>query len=274
MDNAVNTVITDDSTPQVRVITLNRPERMNALDGATLAALNAAVRSAAEPGRDIRVLVIRGTGRAFCAGNDLKWLASGVLANPAEHQRHQDLMQDTYESLESARQIVIASVNGFAVAGGFEMALACDIIVADESAEMGDEHMRRNLLPSGGSSQRLPRLLGLPRAMYYLVTGRRMTGREAQQMGLAAIAVPGAELEAATLELARDIARADPEALASMKSMARRAMELPLKDGLRLERWTQYRYRTASASLEAGVRDFAAHGKDGAPGTERPEETR
>ena len=114
----VDTVITDDSTPRVRVVTLNRPERMNALDGATLASLNAAVRSASEPGRDIRVLVIRGTGRAFCAGNDLKWLASGVLADPAAHQRHQDLMQDTYEFLESARQIVIASINGFAVAGG------------------------------------------------------------------------------------------------------------------------------------------------------------
>lgn len=261
----MNTVVTDDSTPQVRVITLNRPERMNALDGATLAALNAAIRSASEPDRDIRVLVIRGTGRAFCAGNDLKWLASGVLANPAEHQRHQDLMQDTYESLESARQIIIACVNGFAVAGGFELALACDIIVADESAEMGDEHMRRNLLPSGGSSQRLPRLLGLPRAIYYLITGRRMTGQEAKQMGLVAMAVPGAELESAALELARDVARADPDALASMKSMARRAMELPLKDGLQLERWTQYRYRTASASLEAGVREFATHGKDGAP---------
>jgi len=261
-----NTVIIDDSTPRVRVITINRPERMNAFDGATLAALNAAVRGAAEPERDIRVLVIRGTGRAFCAGNDLKWLVGGVLANPAEHLRHQDLMQQTYESLESARQIVIASINGFAVAGGFELALACDIIVADENAEMGDEHMRRNLLPSGGSSQRLPRLLGLPRALYYLLTGRRMTGREAQQLGLDALAVPAAELESATLQLAQEIARADAEALASMKFVARRSMELPLKDGLWLERWTQHRYRAASPSLEAGVRDFAAHGKDGAPG--------
>ncbi|HSW18991.1 MAG TPA: enoyl-CoA hydratase/isomerase family protein [Ramlibacter sp.] len=259
-------VLIDDSTPGVRLITLNRPERMNALDGVTLAALNAAIVGASEPALDIRVLVIRGVGRAFCAGNDLKWLAGGVLDKPAEHQRHQDLMQATYEALESAPQIVVACVNGFAVAGGFELALACDIIVADEAAELGDEHMRRNLLPSGGSSQRLPRLIGLPRAMYYLVTGRRMTGRQAQEMGLAALAVPAAELESVTLALAQDIARADPQALASMKALARRSMELPLKDGLSLERWTQYRYRTASTSLEAGVRNFAAHGKDGAPG--------
>lgn len=254
-----NILIIDDEIPGVRRITLNRPERMNALDGELLAALNRAILECAEPGRDIRVIVITGNGRAFCAGNDLKWLASGILSDPAAHQRHQDLMQDTYLALESAKQIVIASVNGYAVAGGFEMALACDIIVASEDAEMGDEHMRRNLLPSGGSSQRLPRLVGLSRAMFYLVTGRRMTGREAERIGLASLAVPATALESATLALATEIARADADALASMKFMARRALELPLKDGLAMERWTQYRYRTSSPSLEAGVRNFAEH---------------
>ncbi|VWC81068.1 putative enoyl-CoA hydratase/isomerase [Burkholderia lata] len=117
-----HSLLIDDTQPGVRVVTLNRPERMNALDGPTLAALNDAVRTAADPARDIRVIVIRGTGRAFCAGNDLKWLASGVLADPAAHMRHQDLMQDTFAAMEGARQIVIASVNGYAVAGGFELA--------------------------------------------------------------------------------------------------------------------------------------------------------
>lgn len=261
-----NTVIIDDAAANVRVITLNRPERMNALDGETLTALNAAIRDASAPGRDIRVIVIRGTGKAFCAGNDLKWLASGVLADAAAHQRHQDLMQATYESMEAARQIVIASINGYAVAGGFEMALACDIIVADEAAELGDEHMRRNLLPSGGSSQRLPRLLGLPRAMYYLVTGRRMTGRDAERIGLASLAVPAAELDAATRKLAEEIARADGHALATMKFMARRALEIPLRDGLAMERWMQHRYRVESPSLAAGVHGFAARGKDATAG--------
>ena len=255
-----NKLLIENIAPHVRCLTLNRPERMNALDGETLAALNAAIRECAMPERDVRVIVIRGTGRAFCAGNDLKWLAEGVLADVAAHQRHQDLMQSTYESLESARQIVIASVNGFAVAGGFELALSCDIIVADESAELGDEHMRRNLLPSGGSSQRLPRLVGLPRALYYLLTGRRMTGREAERIGLAALAVPAADLESTTLRLAEDIAAPILDALAAMKAMARRSLELPLKDGLWLERWTQFRYRNESPSLTAGVQAFAAHG--------------
>jgi enoyl-CoA hydratase len=255
-------LLIDHPAPQVRRLTLNRPERMNALDGPALQALNDAVRECAAPDSEVKVLVIRGSGRAFCAGNDLKWLASGVLADRAAHMRHQDLMQDTYERLEAAPQIVLASVNGFAVAGGFELALACDLTIVDEAAQLGDEHIRRNLLPSGGSSQRLPRRLGLQRALYYLVTGRRMTGSEAVELGLAVQAVPAAQLEMATLELAREIAQADALALASMKQMARRSMELPLADGLRYERWMQHRYRTQSPSLEAGVRGFARTGGD------------
>ncbi|MET3823581.1 enoyl-CoA hydratase [Burkholderia sp. PvR073] len=254
-------LLIDDSLPGVRVVTLNRPERMNALDGPTLAALNDAVRTAADPALEIRVIVIRGSGRAFCAGNDLKWLASGVLSDPAAHMRHQDLMQDTFSSMEGARQITIASVNGHAVAGGFELALACDILIADESAELGDGHLQRNLLPSGGGSQRLPRKIGLARAMYYLVTGRRMTGRDAERMGLASQAVSGDDLDTATMQLASEIARIDADALAAMKLLARRAMEIPLNDGLAMERWMQYRYRTESPTLVASVHEFAQRGK-------------
>ncbi|KAB1448827.1 enoyl-CoA hydratase/isomerase family protein [Bordetella bronchiseptica] len=256
------TLLIDNPAPHVRRLTLNRPERMNALDGPTLQMLNDAVRECGAAA-DVKVLVIRGQGRAFCAGNDLKWLAGGVLADRAAHMRHQDLMQDTYERLESAPQIVLASVNGYAMAGGFELALACDLMIADAQAQLGDEHIRRNLLPSGGSSQRLPRKLGLQRAMYYLVTGRRMTGQEAVELGLAAQAVSAEQLERATLELAGEIARADALALASMKEMVRKSMELPLSDGLRHERWMQHRYRTQSPSLEAGVARFAGGRKDG-----------
>lgn len=250
-------LLIDNPAPYVRRFTLNRPERMNALDGPTLQALNDAVCTCVKAGSEVKVMVIRGSGRAFCAGNDLKWLASGILDDRAAHMQHQDLMQDTFERLGSAPQIVLASVNGYAVAGGFELALACDVIIADEEAPLGDEHMRRNLLPSGGSSQRLPRKLGLQRAMFYLVTGRRMTGREAVTLGLAAQAVPADMLESTTLKLASEIAQADAMALNYMKEMTQRSMELPLSEGLGYERWMQYRYRTHSTSLEAGVHAFA-----------------
>lgn len=254
-----SSLIVDDRPPGVRVITIRRPERMNALEGPTLVALESAIRECSEPTRNIRVIVIRGSGRAFCAGSDLKWLASsGILDDPAAHLSNQDRMQSAFEALESARQIVIASINGYAVAGGLELALACDLIVADEDAQIGDEHMRKNLLPSGGSSQRLPRRIGMARAMYYLITGRRMSGREAERIGLASLAVPGNELEATTLRLAQEIAESDPHALASMKFMARRALELPLQDGLQMERWMQFRYRNESPAMLAGVHRFVA----------------
>jgi enoyl-CoA hydratase/carnithine racemase len=249
----------DQPEPQVLRLTLDRVERMNALDGPTLQALNDAVRESVA-NSVIKVIIIRGTGRAFCAGNDLKWLASGVLADRSAHMHHQDLLQDTFERLESSPKIVIASVNGIAVAGGFELALACDLIVVDEAAQLGDAHIERNLLPSGGSTQRLPRYLGLQRALYYLVTGRRMTGREAVDLGLAVLATSAEELEAKTLELAQDISRADGMALAAMKAMARKSMELPLQEGLRYERWMQHRYRTHSSTLENSVQAFASTG--------------
>jgi enoyl-CoA hydratase/carnithine racemase len=260
----MSTLLIDDSHPGIRLITLNRPERMNALDGPTLESFIATVRECSAPGRDIRVIVIRGAGRAFSAGADLKWLASGVLADHGAHLRFQDRLQEMCETLEAADQVVIGSVHGFALAGGMELALACDILVAADDAELGDEHIRRNLLPGGGGSQRLPRKLGLARGMYYLLTGRRIRGSEAERIGLVSQAVPIDELPAATLALAQELARTDAHALAAMKLMVRRGMELPLKEGLWLERWMQHRYRSESSAMDSGVANFAAHGKGGA----------
>jgi enoyl-CoA hydratase len=260
----MSTLLIDDSYPGIRFITLNRPERLNALDGPTLESFIATVRECSAPAKDIRVIVIRAAGRAFSAGADLKWLASGVLADHGAHLRFQDRLQEMCETLEAADQVVIGSVHGFALAGGMELALSCDILVAAEDAELGDEHIRRNLLPGGGGSQRLPRKLGLARGMYYLLTGRRIRGSEAERIGLVSQAVPADELPAATLALAQELARTDGAALAAMKLMVRRGMELPLKEGLWLERWTQHRYRSQSSAMDSGVANFAAHGKDGA----------
>jgi len=252
-------LLIDDAAPGVRVITLDRPQRLNALDGPTLQALTAAVRECDAASVDKRVIVLRGSGRAFCSGSDLKWLAeSGVIDDPAAHLRNQDRMAAAFEAIESSRCIVIASVQGFAVAGGLELALACDLIVVAEDAQLGDEHLRKDLLPSGGSSQRLPRRIGLSRALYYLVSGRMMSGIEAERIGLACVAVPAELLERESLHLADDIARADAHALAAIKALARRALELPLRDGLQLERWQQFRYRNESPALLHSVRQFAA----------------
>jgi len=259
----MSTLLIDDSHPGIRILTLNRPERLNALDGPTLTNFIAAIRDCSSAPNDIRVIVIKGAGRAFSAGADLKWLSSGVLADHAAHLHFQDELQNLCETIESAAQTVIASVHGLALAGGLELALSCDIVMAAQEAELGDEHIRRNLLPGGGGSQRLPRKIGLQRGLYHLLTGRRMTGIQAERLGLAAQAVPADELDNATLTLAQELSKTDGRALAAMKTMARRGMELPLKEGLWLERWMQYRYRNESGSMDQGVRNFAQFGKTG-----------
>ncbi|SFU09276.1 enoyl-CoA hydratase/isomerase family protein [Paraburkholderia aspalathi] len=257
----MTTLLVDDSHPGIRILTLNRPERLNALDGPSLENLLATVRECSAPDRDIRVIVIRGSGRAFCAGADLKWLSSGVLADAAAHLHFQDRLQEMCETLEAADQVVIAEVHGFALAGGLELTLSCDLVVAAEDAQIGDEHIRRNLLPGGGGSQRLPRKIGLARGLFYLLTGRRMSGREAERLGLVSIATPTGALAETTLELARELAKTDGRALAAMKLLARRGLEVPLKEGLWMERWVQHRYRSESDAMDSGVAHFAAHGK-------------
>ncbi len=261
----MSTLLLDESHPGIHILTLNRPERLNALDGLLLDHLIASVRDCSSPEKDIRVIVIRGEGRAFSSGADLKWLTSGGATDSALLLTFQDKLQELCELLEAADQAVIASVHGLALAGGLELTLACDLVIVAEDAELGDEHILRNLLPGGGGSQRLPRKIGLQRGLYHLLTGKRMSGLEAERIGLAMQAVPAAELPNATLALAQGLAKTDARALAAMKLMTRRGMELPLKEGLWLERRMQHRYRSQSSAMDNSMANFATHGKTGQP---------
>lgn len=250
-------LLVEDAGPHIRILTLNRPDRLNALNGELTKGLLAAVRQCAAE-ETIKVIVIRAAGRAFCAGADLKWLSEGTLADHHAHLAFQDDLADLCTAIEAAPQVVIGAIQGYALAGGLELALACDMLVAAETAEMGDEHIKRNLIAGGGGSQRLPRKIGLARGLYHLLTGKRMTGKEAAQYGLACAAVPLEEIEAATMALATSLAETDGKALSTTKELVRRGLELPLSEGLWLERWMQYRYRNASDAMDKGVSDFAA----------------
>ncbi|MCO5084359.1 MAG: enoyl-CoA hydratase/isomerase family protein [Rhizobiaceae bacterium] len=249
-------LIVDDSSPGVRCLTLNRPDRLNALDGELTRRLLDTVRKTSAD-ETIKVIVVKATGRAFCAGADLKWLNEGTLADHHAHLAFQDDLADLCNSLEAAPQVAVGAIQGFALAGGLELALACDMLVVSERAEMGDEHIRRNLIAGGGGSQRLPRKIGLARGLYHLLSGARMTGRQAAEYGLACAAVPTDQVEEKALELARSLAKTDAKALAMTKELVRRGLELPLREGLWLERWTQYRYRNASDAMDKGVAQFA-----------------
>jgi len=265
-------LLVDRAEAGIAILTLNRPAQLNALNGELVEALLSALDKIASEGPNVRVIVLKGAGRAFCAGADLKWLNSGVLADHAAHGDFQDKLNLVCSKLESGDQIAIGAVHGYALAGGLELLLACDMIVAARDAQLGDEHIRRNLIPGGGSSQRLPRKVGLARGLYALLTGRRLSGEEAERWGLACASVDRDELDAESLKLARGIASTDATALATMKKIVRRGIELPLDDGLWLELYQQQRYRAKSGAMDKGVSDFARGGATAsatgpAPGT-------
>jgi enoyl-CoA hydratase len=266
-----NVLLVDRSEPGIAVLTLNRPAWLNALNGELVEALLAALDQIAAAGPDVKVIVLRGAGRAFCAGADLKWLNTGVLADHAAHGRFQDSLNLVCDKLESADQIVIGAAHGYALAGGLEVLLACDMIVAAQDAQLGDEHIRRNLIPGGGGSQRLPRKIGLSRGLFTLLTGHRMSGEEAERWGLACASVEPGDVAKATLELARGLASRDAAALATMKMIVRRGLELPLRDALWLELYQQQRYRAKSGAMDQGVADFARGAAPGAAPAGQPE---
>jgi enoyl-CoA hydratase len=251
-------LIVERPEPGIAVLTLTRPDQLNALNGDLVGALLDALDDIARSGSRTKVVVLKAAGRAFCAGADLKWLASGVLADHTAHGRFQDDLRSVCDRLEAGDQVVIGAAHGYALAGGLEILLSCDMIVAAKDAQLGDEHIKRNLIPGGGSSQRLPRKVGLARGLYALLSGHRITGAEAERWGLACASVEPADLEATTMELARGMAQRDATALATMKSIVRRGLELPLQDALWLELYQQQRYRAKSGAMDRGVADFAA----------------
>ena len=251
-------LLVDEPEPGVAVLTLNRPERLNALNGPLVETLMTTLDDLDARWPKIRVIVLRGAGRAFCPGVDLKWLDSGVLADDAATNAFLDRLGLLCHRLETLRPVVIGAVQGFAVAGGLELLLGCDLIVVATDAQIGDEHIRRNLVPGGGNSQRLPRRVGFARGMYLLLTGKRLSGEEAVEWGLACAAVDRGELDKTVLGLAREIAQRDGHALHTVKSMVRRGIELPLNEALSLELYLRLRYRDESDAMARGVARFAS----------------
>jgi enoyl-CoA hydratase len=215
----------------VALVTLNRPEAMNALSSALRQAIADAF-NALDSEPEIRVVVLTGAGdRAFCAGLDLKELGSRERAADAGKTPENDPVR----AIEAFSKPVIAAVNGVAVTGGLELALACDVALASETARFADTHARVGILPGWGLSQRLPRLIGPQRAKLMSFSGRYVDAGTAQAWGLVAqLHAPEALLPAA-LDLAEDIAGADPEFIARLKSVVDDGYATTFAEGLALE---------------------------------------
>ena len=219
---------------RIAKITLNRPKELNAIDKEALLQLQAAFKDI-EADPEVRVVTITGAGRAFCAGADLKYAIS-LNDNPQEMAAFGQLFYDTFAMMDNLSKPIVASINGLALAGGIELLESCDIVIASEDARIGDQHATFGLVPGGGGSQRLPRLIGVRKAMELLLTGDAITAKEAEALGLINKAVPADKLEEATMEMARKLAERSPMASKAIKALVKRGMQVDLYTGIMLEK--------------------------------------
>ncbi len=217
--------------PAVALVTIDRPDALNALDANVMVSLATAFqRLEADP--TCRAIVLTGSGtRAFAAGADIKGMVDATpgtigVAGGFEH----------WATIAAVGVPVIAAVRGFALGGGCELALQCDIIVAADDATFGQPEIKLGIIPGAGGTQRLGRALGKARAMEAILTGRSIDAREADRLGMVSLVVPAEETLDRALELASRVAAMPPLAVRSAKAMVNAAQELPLGEGLRLER--------------------------------------
>lgn len=217
---------------RVATLVIDRPEKRNALNAVVRRELVEALgRLRDDPA--IRVVVITGAGeKAFIAGADIGEFAERTPID----QRNAMAPPRVFDVVASYPKPTIAMINGFALGGGCELAIACDIRIAAKSARLGQPEIRLGILPGGGGTQRLPRLVGAGRAMRLILTGELIDATEAERIGLVDRVVEDAELRDATLAMARTIAGYSPVALELAKTAIRTAMETPLSAGLAHER--------------------------------------
>jgi len=221
------------STPidGVALLTLDRPEVLNALDSATLTELVDALERLDADG-SCRCVVITGAGqRAFAAGADIREMADATPASLALANSF-----SRWERLRRIRKPIIAAVRGYALGGGCELAMACDLIVASDDAVFGQPEIRIGVIPGAGGTQRLTRALGKGKAMELILTGRQMPAREAEAHGLVNRVVGREQMLPQALALAGEIAALPPLAVMAAKEAVNRAFELSLEAGLEFER--------------------------------------
>jgi enoyl-CoA hydratase len=220
----------------VAVVTLDHPP-VNALSTQLLEELEAAY-DELDGSDETRVIVLRGAGeKAFVAGADITEfpaLRESALA-AAEDGGSARGIQKVALQLEAGRTPVIAEIHGYCLGGGLELAMACDVRVAAEDAQLGQPEIKLGLIPGGGGTQRLPRLVGHGRALYLNLTGDPISGAQAYEWGLVERSVPRGELHDAAMEVARTLAGRSPHSMAVIKELANETRDLPLGEGLRKE---------------------------------------
>ena len=241
-------------TDGIATITLNRPNVHNAMNERMREELTACFAELARA-EDARVIIVTGTGeRAFSAGADIReFVAPQVPVRFRDSRRRVDFRA----AMDRCPQPIIAAIRGFALGGGLELALACDIRIAGEDSQLGLTEVNLAIIPGGGGTQRLPRLVGRGKALEMILTGARVDAREALRIGLVERVVPATEVLSSAQALARTLAEKAPVALRYAKEAVVKGLGVPLEDGLRLEndlatllRTTEDRVEGAKAFLE------------------------
>jgi methylglutaconyl-CoA hydratase len=226
------TILVNKMDNGVVMITLNRPEAANALSVQMLEELYDAILTC-KYDRSVRCIVITGAGdKAFCAGADLKERAG---MDQVQVRKTVSLIRENINSLELLPQPIIAAVNGVAFGGGTELALACDFRIASETAKLGLTETSLGIIPGAGGTQRLPRLVGKGRAKELIFTARRIDAKEALEIGLVEYSVPSENLLEKALEIAGQIVRNGPIAVAQAKFAIDKGFDVDLNTGLAIE---------------------------------------
>jgi enoyl-CoA hydratase len=226
-------VITTAVEDGIGIIELSRPEKFNCLSGAVARGIDEAL-SAHIADDAVRVILVRSQGKHFCTGADLDEVLA-LRQDEAKLSAFMDYGQSVFSRLESAPLPVVVAVQGLCLAGGIELMMSCDVAFAAQSAQLGDQHAQYGLVPGWGGSQRLPRILGLRRALDLFFSHRWIPAAEALDWGLVNYVVPDDALNAEAMAYCRKLAGLSRDALATMKRLAREGIEKSLADGIGLE---------------------------------------
>jgi enoyl-CoA hydratase len=250
------TLLVTTPAEHVRVVTLHRPERRNALDLATIGALVATLREL-DADEDVRSIVLTGSDPAFCAGLDLEEVGSGVIDLEAIGERG----DDPWVALQQVTTPTIAAVNGAAVTGGLELVLDCDLAIASERATFADTHGRVGIHPSGGLTVLLPRYVGRRTALGMSLTGSFVGAQDAAAIGLVNTVVEHDDLLDRAVETAVAITEADQRVLAAILATYRAVDGLPLDEALVTERERAFEVRVDASAVEARRSGIISRGR-------------
>lgn len=229
-DTPAPLVVESRPAPGVLLLTLNRPQKLNALSPQLLEQLQALL-EAAEADADVRCAILTGAGKAFCAGADIQdMIERGFEAYVDPHKLA------GLDAVDAFTKPLIAAANGYVLGGGLELAMLCDFIVASEAAVFGQPEINIAAFPGDGGTQRLPRLVGKPLAMKMILTGESIDARHAERAGLVQEVTSPDRLLARAIELAQLVAAKAPVALRLAKQAVRQVDQVPLQEGLKFER--------------------------------------